>query len=118
MLQLLRNIFADSSDCTLVRMIDVNHSESEIIAHRELNEYTRRHSSTFKICHVLSELPFLEPMPGVIQGPLNRYIMAAHLPAPDSKSLILCCGPPALMDNVCRPALANIGYKNEQVLFY
>ncbi|XP_075550527.1 NADH-cytochrome b5 reductase 3-like [Dermacentor variabilis] len=118
MLQLLRNMFADSTDCTLVRMIDVNHNESEIIAHRELNEYTRRHSSTFKICHVLSELPLLQPMPGVIQGPLNRYIMAAHLPAPDSKSLILCCGPPALMDNVCRPALADIGYKNEQVLFY
>ncbi|KAH7936490.1 hypothetical protein HPB49_000102 [Dermacentor silvarum] len=118
MLQLLRNMFADSADCTLVRMIDVNRSDKEIIALRELNEYARGHSSTFRICHVLSELPSLELMPGVIQGPLNRYIMAAHLPAPDSNSLILCCGPPALMDKVCRPALADIGYKNEQVLFY
>ncbi|KAH6935306.1 hypothetical protein HPB50_005058 [Hyalomma asiaticum] len=118
MLQLLRNMFADSTDCTLVRMIDVNRSTKDIIACSELNEYARTHPSTFRICHVLSELPSLQLMPGVIQGPLNRYIMAAHLPAPNSNSLILCCGPSALIDNVCRPALTDIGYKNEQVLFY
>ncbi|KAL3224150.1 hypothetical protein MRX96_026732 [Rhipicephalus microplus] len=118
MLQLLRSIFADSTDCTLVRMIDVNHSPSEIIACSELNDYARTYSSTFRICHVLSEVPSLEMMPGVIRGPLNRYIMAAHLPAPNSKSLILCCGPPSLINDVCRPALADIGYKSEQVLFY
>ncbi|KAH7969363.1 hypothetical protein HPB52_017126 [Rhipicephalus sanguineus] len=118
MLQLLRNMFADSTDCTLVRMIDVNHSTREIIACSELNDYARSHSSTFRICHVLSEMPSLQLMPGVIQGPLNRYIMAAHLPAPNSKSLILCCGPPSLIDKVCRPALADIGYKSEQVLYY
>ncbi|XP_037276749.2 NADH-cytochrome b5 reductase 3 [Rhipicephalus microplus] len=118
MLQLLRSIFADSTDCTLVRMIDVNHSPSEIIACSELDDYARTYSSTFRICHVLSEVPSLEMMPGVIRGPLNRYIMAAHLPAPNSKSLILCCGPPSLINDVCRPALADIGYKSEQVLFY
>ncbi|KAL1448199.1 hypothetical protein MTO96_044126 [Rhipicephalus appendiculatus] len=68
MLQLLRSIFADSTDCTLVRMIDVNHSTSEIIACSELNDYARTHASTFRICHVLSEITSLKIMPGVIQG--------------------------------------------------
>ncbi|KAL1483512.1 hypothetical protein MTO96_033133, partial [Rhipicephalus appendiculatus] len=70
------------------------------------------------ICHVLSEITSLKIMPGVIQGPLNRYIMAAHLPAPNSNCMILCCGPPSLIEDVCRPALTDIGYKSEQVLFY
>ncbi|KAH7978272.1 hypothetical protein HPB49_004947 [Dermacentor silvarum] len=71
-----------------------------------------------RIRHVLSELPSLQLIPGVIQGQLNQYTKAAHISTPDSNSLILCCGPPALITEVCRPALGDIGYNAEQVLFY
>lgn len=69
------------------------------------------------IRHVLDMLP---PFEGTdyIQGPLNQDIMAAHLPMPDQSTLVLCCGPPRLMSDVCAPALKSIGHKTSHVLFY
>lgn len=116
-LQLLRHIAADKDDQTLVRMIDVNVSEQDIIANEELHDYAKRFETTFSIRHVLDTLP---PFEGTdyIQGPLNQDIMTAHLPLPDQGTLVLCCGPPRLMNEVCAPALRSIGHKNSHVLFY
>ncbi|XP_077541205.1 NADH-cytochrome b5 reductase 3-like [Haemaphysalis longicornis] len=116
-LQLLRHIAADKGDQTLVKMIDVNVSEKDIIANEELYKYAKRFKTTFSIRHVLDMLPPFEGT-GYIQGPLNQDIMAAHLPLPDQRTLVLCCGPPGLMSDVCAPALRSIGHKSSHILFY
>ncbi|XP_077541047.1 NADH-cytochrome b5 reductase 3-like [Haemaphysalis longicornis] len=118
MLQLLGHIFADPWDQTLVVMLDVNSTVEDIIARDELEGYARRFSKTFSIWHILSELPESGAPVNSMRGPLNKDIMATLLPAPHPSTVVLCCGPPSLMSNVCSPALRDIGHKDEQVLFF
>ncbi|XP_077539267.1 NADH-cytochrome b5 reductase 3-like [Haemaphysalis longicornis] len=125
-LQLLRHLFADNRDQTNVMMIDVNSSEQDIIARDELERYAKIFKSNFSLCHVLTNVQLPEgstEMSGdgaveYIRGPLNKDIMAEHLPQPDPGTLVLCCGPPKLLGDVCAPGLRKIGHSGDRVLFY
>ncbi|KAH6940992.1 hypothetical protein HPB50_011848 [Hyalomma asiaticum] len=117
MLQLLRHLLTDSIDQTSVMMIDVNHSEEDIIARKELDEYAKNHGA-FSIRHVLSKPPTYEGMADYVPGPLNLEIMTEHLPPPDSGTMVLCCGPPRFIAEICEPALRDIGHKPNRVLCF
>lgn len=118
MLQLLRHVFGDNLDQTLVVMLDVNSSEEDVIARDELEGYALRFRENFSIWHVLSKLPESNAPANSMRGPLNKEIMAALLPPPDPTTVVLCCGPPRLMSEVVCPALREIGHKDRQVLFF
>lgn len=126
MLQLLRHVFDDNRDQTNVMMVDVNLSEQDIIAREELEEYAKTYKNNFSLCHVLNILQLPEGAAetvghgGVVyvKGPLNKDIMEAHLPPPDPSTLVLCCGPPKLLGDVCAPGLKKIGHSADRVLFY
>lgn len=118
MLQLLRHLLADDIDQTRVMMVDVNHSERDIIERQELDEYARSHAQHFSICHVLSKPPPCENTAACVAGPLNLDIMTEHLPPPDAGTVVLCCGPPSLITDVCKPALRDIGHKPQRVLCF
>lgn len=122
MLQLLRQTFADASDFTRMFMVNVNHSERDIIMHKELDEYAESHRRTFRLCHVLTKMPernrFRQTHVGYLAGPLTQAILEKYLPPPSSYSVILVCGPPLLVSNVCQPALKNIGHDRKRVLVY
>lgn len=121
MLQLLRHRFRDANDLTRIAMVDVNHSERDIIVRDELEEYAKENRRTFKLCHVLDDLP--EQIPKVTpvrykQGPLTQAILQEILPPPGPLTLIFLCGPPRLISEVCRPALRNIGHDRMRVLVF
>ncbi|XP_077541547.1 NADH-cytochrome b5 reductase 2-like [Haemaphysalis longicornis] len=119
MLQLLRHILSDDIDQTRVYMIDVNTSDKDIIARLELDEYAKGFDHQFSICHVLSQPPSSDDaVQNYEAGPLSREIMEQYLPTPDYGVLVLCCGPPSLINDVIKPALMQIGYKPHQVLCY
>ncbi|XP_077488598.1 NADH-cytochrome b5 reductase 2-like [Amblyomma americanum] len=121
MLQLLRHKFADPNDVTRVLMVDVNHSEHDIIMRQELEAYARDHRRTFKLCHVLTEMPDHKADKSpvkYVEGPLTQSILEEFLPPPSSYSIMLVCGPPRLVSEVCRPALRNIGHEHLRVLVY
>ncbi|XP_075730831.1 NADH-cytochrome b5 reductase 3-like [Rhipicephalus microplus] len=117
MLQLLRHLLADNADRTTVMMIDVNSSEQDIIARQELDDYAKNHAA-FSIRHVLSRPPPYEGMLEYVPGPLNQDILTEHLPPPDSDTMVLCCGPPRLITEICEPALRDIGHRASQVLCF
>ncbi|KAH7958029.1 hypothetical protein HPB51_027990 [Rhipicephalus microplus] len=117
MLQLLRHLLADNADRTRVMMIDVNSSEQDIIARQELDDYAKNHAA-FSIRHVLSRPPPYEGMLEYVPGPLNQDILTEHLPPPDSDTMVLCCGPPRLITEICEPALRDIGHRASQVLCF
>ncbi|XP_077541297.1 NADH-cytochrome b5 reductase 3-like [Haemaphysalis longicornis] len=118
MLQLLRFVLADARDNTCIVLVDVNSSEDDIIAHAELENIAREFNDHFRIWHVLSKMPASDAPANFIQGRLTAGILAEHLPPPSPSTLVLCCGPPLFISDVCRPALAHIGHKAEQVLFF
>ncbi|XP_037521183.2 NADH-cytochrome b5 reductase 2 [Rhipicephalus sanguineus] len=81
MLQLLRHALVDEKDETKIKMIDVNRTEDDIIARRELDQYAKVHAERFSLCHVLSKPPAGEGAIGFVAGPLTSGIMAEYLPS-------------------------------------
>ncbi|XP_050046143.1 NADH-cytochrome b5 reductase 3-like [Dermacentor andersoni] len=118
MLQLLRHMFAEPLDRTDVVMVDVNSTQDDIIAREELEGYAQLFSRNFSIWHVLSKLPATGAPANFLQGRLTTEILAARLPPPGADTMVLCCGPPRLISEVCKPALRDIGHSAEQVLIF
>ncbi|XP_054922423.2 uncharacterized protein [Dermacentor andersoni] len=122
MLQLLRHKFADPNDVTRIFMINVNHSEKDIIMHQELKDYAKHQRRTFRLCNVLTEMPVRNVLKKThedyVAGPLTQSIMEEYLPPPSSYSIILICGPPRMISELCQPALRNIGHDRLRVLVY
>lgn len=118
MLQLLRHLVADARDWTRVVLVDVNSSEDDIIARDELDDYARRFVQVFSIWHVLSRMPAGAVPPNFVQGRLTREILKERLPRPDLNTLVLCCGPPGFLSEVCKPALSDIGHHCQQILIF
>ncbi|KAH6928769.1 hypothetical protein HPB50_019469 [Hyalomma asiaticum] len=118
MLQLLRHALVDKKDQTKIKMIDVNSTEDDIIARRELDQYTKAHAERFSLCHVLSKPPTGEGAVGYVTGPLTAGIMAEHLPPASVDTLVLVCGPSHFLNDLCKPALSEIGHKPQRVLCF
>ncbi|KAH7937519.1 hypothetical protein HPB49_012816 [Dermacentor silvarum] len=117
MLQLLHHVI-ESCDRTHMVLVNVNATEDDIIAREKLDWYALRFSANIRIWHVLSKLPLSDVPKNFVQGPLTKSIVAALLPPPDPKTVVLCCGPPGLLYDVCKPALKNIGHDATQVLIF
>ncbi|XP_037280442.2 NADH-cytochrome b5 reductase 2 [Rhipicephalus microplus] len=118
MLQFLRHALVDRKDETKIKMIDVNSTEDDIIALRELDHYTKAHAERFSLRHVLSKPPAGEGATGYVPGPLTAGMMAEYLPPPNNNTLVLLCGPSRFLSELCKPALSNIGHKPQRVLCY
>lgn len=118
MLQLLRHVFADPRDRTNIVLVDVNSTEDDIIAREELDGYAQLFSQNFSIWHVLSKLPASDAPANFLQGRLTKEILAARLPPPGLGTMVLCCGPPRLISEVCKPALRDLGHLAEHVLIF
>ncbi|XP_077486573.1 NADH-cytochrome b5 reductase 3-like [Amblyomma americanum] len=118
MLQLLRHMVVDARDETSIVLVDVNSSEEDIIARDELDHYARRFGQKFSIWHVLSQLPAGGVPYNFLQGRLTKEILKAHLPPPHLSTLVLCCGPPSFLSEVCKPALSDIGHHGQQILIF
>ncbi|XP_065294616.2 NADH-cytochrome b5 reductase 3-like [Dermacentor albipictus] len=122
MLQLLRHKFADPNDVTRIFMVNVNHSEKDIIMHKELKEYAKHQQRMFRLCNVLTEMPVRNVLKKMhedyVEGPLTQTILEEYLPPPSSYSIILVCGPPRMVSELCQPALRNIGHDRLRVLIY
>ncbi|XP_065285164.1 NADH-cytochrome b5 reductase 2-like [Dermacentor albipictus] len=118
MLQLLRHVLADQTDKTKIMMIDVNRTEEDIIARRELDNYAKVQAERFSLCHVLSKPPTSESAITYVAGPLTPGIMAEHLPSPTAETIVLLCGPREFLSDLCKPALTAIGHKTQRVLCF
>nr|XP_054922681.1 NADH-cytochrome b5 reductase 2-like [Dermacentor andersoni] len=118
MIQLLRHVLADVTDKTKIMMIDVNRTEEDIIARRELDNYAKVRAERFSLCHVLSKPAPSEGAITYVAGPLTPAIMAEHLPSPTAETIVLLCGPQKFLSDLCKPALNAIGHKTQRVLCF
>nr|XP_050027940.1 NADH-cytochrome b5 reductase 2-like [Dermacentor andersoni] len=117
MLQLLHHVI-ESCDQTRMILVDVNASEGDIMAREELDCYALRFSVSIRIWHVLNKLPLSNVPKIFVQGPLTKSIVAALLPSPGPKTVVLCCGPPNFLYEVCKPALRDVGHDATRVLIF
>ncbi|CAG2210830.1 E1.6.2.2 [Mytilus edulis] len=107
MLQLVRAIFKDKNDNTEISLLFANQTENDILLRTELEEIAAEQPNRFKLWFTLDR-----PEEGwkYSKGFISADMIKDHLPPPDDDTLILMCGPPAMINFACLPNLDKLGY--------
>lgn len=51
-------------------------------------------------------------------GFVNEEMISNHLPPPGDDTLVLLCGPPAMINSACLPNLEKLGYDKSRIFAY
>lgn len=100
--QLICRILLLQGDKTEIRVIDANRSESDILLQDEMEDLQKKHPEQLKITHILSRPS--GDWKG-LKGYVNPDIIREHAFAPTDGSVVLLCGPPAMIQKAALPAL-------------
>ncbi|KFX88645.1 hypothetical protein V490_07496 [Pseudogymnoascus sp. VKM F-3557] len=112
--QLICRILMMKGDKTEIRVVDANRSEADILLQGEMEDLQTKHPTQFKITHVLSRPS--SDWKG-LKGYVNPEIIREHTFAPEDGSVVLLCGPPAMIQKAALPALKDWGYEEEKNCF-
>ncbi len=99
---LMARIFEQHGDRTLVRAIDANKREEDILLREDLDQFEREGGGQVKVMHVLSHAG--EGWEGE-RGEVDAEILKRGLFPPGEGSVVFLCGPPGLVQHVAVPAL-------------
>lgn len=114
-LQVLRSVLEDDRDqVTTLWLLDSNRTEQDILCRSELLSFAER-KGRMRAHFTLSK----SPGEGwtFSTGRINDEMMRAHLPPPNVEdTLILICGPDALIKQTVRPGLERLGWDTSKTL--
>lgn len=113
--QLIGRVMQLEDDQTKIKVIDANKDEASILLREDLDKFSEmRDGKQCQVTHVLSH-------PGDDwkgeKGHVNEEIIKKNGFAPDTqgedggKSVVLLCGPPAMIQKAALPALKDWGYE-------
>lgn len=107
MLQIVRQIFKESDDQTIIYLLFANQTEDDILLRSELEELASNYSDRFKLWYTVDR-----PSDDwkYSSGFVNAEMISQHLPKPEDDTLILMCGPPPMINFACIPNLDKLGY--------
>ncbi|KAF8820891.1 putative naDH-cytochrome b5 reductase 1 [Cardiosporidium cionae] len=134
MLQIIEAVLEDPSDETELSLLFANQTEEDILVRKdatkviifsstliaefvflkiELEEFQARFPERFKLWYTLDRsLPNWKYSTGYI----STNMIESHIFPPSEDTLVLMCGPPAMIANACRPNLEKLGYKENDIL--
>lgn len=112
--QLIARILKTKGDDTRIAVLDANKSEADILLKDELEKLQKEHSEQFKVEHVLSHPS--EDWKGK-KGHVNADVIKEVGYAPGKGSVVLLCGPPAMIQKAALPALREWGFVEEKDCF-
>ncbi|RXG54066.1 NADH-cytochrome b5 reductase 1 [Armadillidium vulgare] len=95
-LQLIRDIVRNPKDKTEMRLIFANQTEEDILLRQELEEVANSYPDRFKLWYTISTA--------------NEDMISHHMFPPSNDTLVLMCGPPAMIKNACIPNLDKLKY--------
>lgn len=115
MLQIIRAMIKDAEDTTRVWLLFANQTEADILLRPELEAIAETHKARFTLWYTLDR-----PAEGwrFSSGFISQPMLAEHMPPCSPDTLILMCGPPAMINMACVPNLDALGYaKDKQFAF-
>lgn len=115
--QVLRAVLQDQSDPTKCVVLDGNRLPEDILCKEDLDQYARENPERCKLLYTLTQAPDdWQELRGRIGAPLlkEHCDRAAHQ---DGEAMVLICGPAAL-EKASHQALLEIGWKEEELLFF
>lgn len=115
--QVLRAVMQDREDPTKVVCIDGNRLVEDILCKEDLDGYARDNVDRLKLLYTLTKAEdSWQGLKGRIAAPLlsEHAGRSAH---EDGEAMVLICGPEAL-EKSCHKALLELGWKDEELLFF
>ncbi|CAG8571977.1 15966_t:CDS:2 [Acaulospora morrowiae] len=112
--QIIKSVLHDKNDSTELSLIYANRTEKDILLRKELNELARSEEKRFRVYYTVSEIVGNQWTYGI--GHVTEMMIRKQLPAPgeDSKTIVLMCGPPSILELACIPNLKRIGFKESE----
>jgi len=114
-LQIIRAVMRDSKDSVKMSLIFANKTEDDIFLRKELEACREAHPN-FSLHYTLDEAPDGWQYDS---GYITEDMLRKHMPIDNpSDSLILCCGPPPMVQYACKANLEKCGYPMDNVLTF
>lgn len=114
----LRAVMQDKDDPTKCVVLDGNRQVEDIMCRDDLDGYAAEHPERCKVLHTLTKAP--DYWPG-LKGRIATQLLKEHCARPEEDargaSMVLICGPEAL-EKSCHKALLEIGWKDDELLFF
>ncbi|XP_004647922.2 NADH-cytochrome b5 reductase 2 [Octodon degus] len=115
MLQLIRHITKNPNDRTRMSLLFANQTEEDILMRKELEGIASTHPEQFSVWYTLDRPPSGW---NYSSGFVTADMIREHLPPPGKATLILVCGPQALVHKVAHPSLGKLGYTKDMIFTY
>uniref|UniRef100_A0A224XST2 NADH-cytochrome b5 reductase n=1 Tax=Panstrongylus lignarius TaxID=156445 RepID=A0A224XST2_9HEMI len=107
MLQLIRHVTKEPNDNTKLSLIFANQTEKDILLRDELEEVAAKHPDQFKLWYTID---VASPEWKYSVGFISASMIQEHLFPAGPDTLVLMCGPPAMVNFACIPNLDKLGY--------
>jgi len=124
MLQIIKAVLDNSSDKCSLSLLFANRGIDDILVRDYLEEYLKRYPNRLKLFYTLEVPPenwiqnsFSDGI-GRGKGFVNAEMMSDALPAPGKDTVILCCGPPPMIDYACKPGLSDLGHDKSRIICF
>jgi nitrate reductase (NAD(P)H) len=96
-----------------LKLVYANRTEDDVLLAAELDALAAGSGGRFAVTYTLSRPGPAWPHRA---GRIDAAMLADEVPPPGPGRLVLLCGPHALVDDVCVPALVEMGYGEESVV--
>lgn len=121
--QVFRAVMRDEGDETFCLVLDGNRVEEDILCKEELDSMAAENAHK---CRILYTLTRPDASWGGLKGRMNRELYEKEVgrrpelgdDARDGQDLILVCGPPAMEASVKQIFLRELGWKEDDLLFF
>lgn len=111
--QVLRAVMQDKEDPTTCTVLDGNRLVEDILCKADLDGFARDNEERCKLLYTLTQAP--EEWEG-LKGRIALPLLREHAPVGED-AMVLLCGPEAL-EKSAHKALNEIGWKDEDLLFF
>jgi len=115
MLQMVRAVFRDPQDKTVMKLLFANQTEEDILLRRELEEVQAQYPDRFQVWYTVDR-PNGDWQ--YSSGFISPEMIEGHLFPPSSDNLVLLCGPPPMINFACTPNLDKLGYSQSMRFSY
>ena len=115
MYQIIQSILSDPQDKTEISLIFANVTEDDILLRQELDAWAVVYKKQFKVYYVLDKPPSSKWVGG--SGYVTPSMLRDQLFAPGSDAMVLCCGPP-MMVNKLNEHLVQLGHSKANIFTF
>lgn len=115
MLQIVKDVLKHEDDPTKVWLIFANQTADDILLRDDLDNLARAHADRFKVWYTVDRPPTDWTYS---QGFISDTMIRDHLPPASEHSIILTCGPPAMVNMAVTPSLDKLAYPAKCRFFF